>query len=102
MSWNHGADTRAFTRTRPDLESSVRESRSLGHADESKAAAARGVVGDEALALILHEQLDPIRGHRDVHAAMGDASVQFVAESIDYLVWNALGTRAGAKTAALP
>jgi hypothetical protein len=36
------------------------------------------------------------------HMAMGDASVQFLAESIDYLVWNALGTRAGAETAALP
>jgi prepilin-type N-terminal cleavage/methylation domain-containing protein len=36
------------------------------------------------------------------HMAMGDASVQFVAETIDYLVWNALGTRAGAEVAALP
>jgi prepilin-type processing-associated H-X9-DG protein len=36
------------------------------------------------------------------HMAMADASVQFVAESIDYLVWNALGTRAGAEVAALP
>jgi hypothetical protein len=36
------------------------------------------------------------------HMAMGDASVQFVAETIDYLVWNALGTRAGAEVAKLP
>jgi len=75
LTWNHGADTRAFTRTRPDLESSIRQPRSLGHTDEPKAAAARGIIGDEALALIPHLQLDPFRGHGDVHATVRDASV---------------------------
>jgi hypothetical protein len=75
LSWNHGADARAFTGARPDLESTVRQPCSLGHADESKAAAASGVIGDEALALIPHLQLDPIRRHGDVHATLGDASV---------------------------
>ena len=36
------------------------------------------------------------------HMAMADASVQFVNESIDYLIWNALGTRAGGEVAKLP
>jgi prepilin-type N-terminal cleavage/methylation domain-containing protein len=49
----------------------------------------------------------PAQGFRSLHPggahmAMADASVQFVAESIDYLVWNGLGTRAGAEVAALP
>ena len=36
------------------------------------------------------------------HMAMGDGSVQFLEESIDYRLWNALGTRAGGEAAALP
>jgi prepilin-type processing-associated H-X9-DG protein len=36
------------------------------------------------------------------HMAMADASVQFIAETIDYRVWNALGTRAGDEVAGLP
>jgi prepilin-type processing-associated H-X9-DG protein len=35
------------------------------------------------------------------HMAMADASVQFIAETIDYRLWNALGTRAGAEVAGL-
>jgi prepilin-type N-terminal cleavage/methylation domain-containing protein len=36
------------------------------------------------------------------HMAMTDASVQFISESIDYRLWNALGTRAGDETAEIP
>jgi prepilin-type N-terminal cleavage/methylation domain-containing protein len=36
------------------------------------------------------------------HFVMADASAQFIPESIDYQVYNALGTRAGAETVALP
>jgi hypothetical protein len=32
---------------------------------------------------------------------MGDASVHFVAETIDYRLYNHLGTRAGGETATL-
>lgn len=35
------------------------------------------------------------------HMLMGDASVQFVTEDIDYLVWNGLGTRAGGEIVGL-
>jgi prepilin-type N-terminal cleavage/methylation domain-containing protein/prepilin-type processing-associated H-X9-DG protein len=34
--------------------------------------------------------------------AMGDASVHFIPETIDYKLYNALGTRAGGENAALP
>ena len=36
------------------------------------------------------------------HFAMGDASVRFVSEGIDYVVYNDLGTRAGGEPASLP
>jgi prepilin-type N-terminal cleavage/methylation domain-containing protein/prepilin-type processing-associated H-X9-DG protein len=36
------------------------------------------------------------------HMGMGDGSVQFVVETIDYRIWNALGTRAGDEVAILP
>ena len=36
------------------------------------------------------------------HMAMGDASIQFVEESLDYRLWNGLGTRSGGEVAALP
>jgi prepilin-type N-terminal cleavage/methylation domain-containing protein len=34
--------------------------------------------------------------------AMGDGSVHFIVETIDYRLWNALGSRAGGETAMLP
>lgn len=34
--------------------------------------------------------------------AMGDGSVHFINETIDYRLWNALGSRAGGETAMLP
>lgn len=36
------------------------------------------------------------------HFVMGDASAQFIQESIDYEVYNSLGTRAGNETFSLP
>lgn len=36
------------------------------------------------------------------HLVMGDASVHFVSDSIDYYLYNALGTRAGDDNASLP
>jgi prepilin-type N-terminal cleavage/methylation domain-containing protein len=36
------------------------------------------------------------------HFVMADSSVQFIPESIDYEIYNALGTRAGSEAAALP
>ncbi len=36
------------------------------------------------------------------HFAMSDGSVQFVAESIDTLIYKAMSTRAGGETAQLP
>jgi prepilin-type N-terminal cleavage/methylation domain-containing protein len=46
-------------------------------------------------------------GYKSMHAggamfAMGDGSVHFVNESIDFQLYNALGTRAGREPAALP
>ena len=37
-----------------------------------------------------------------VHLLMGDASIHFVSEDIDYFTYNALGTTAGGETAQLP
>lgn len=37
-----------------------------------------------------------------VHLAMGDSSVRFVSEEIDYVMYNVLGSRAGGETASLP
>lgn len=36
------------------------------------------------------------------HLVMGDASVHFVSEDIDYFTYNALGSRAGGESASLP
>jgi prepilin-type N-terminal cleavage/methylation domain-containing protein len=46
-------------------------------------------------------------GFKSLHAggaffAMADGSVHFVAEAIDYVIFNNLGTRAGGETAAIP
>jgi prepilin-type N-terminal cleavage/methylation domain-containing protein len=37
-----------------------------------------------------------------VNAALADGSVRFVANSVDQIVWRAMGTRAGGETATLP
>jgi len=70
-----GANARPFARTGPDLEAPISETRALGHADEPEAAAARRVIGNETLALVLYTKLDVFRRHRNMHLALNHPSM---------------------------